>query len=103
MKNILYQFIVGRTHFTVPRGARITLALNEPKIGYYLIKFEHYLQAYITSGNNLLIMYAKLPMKIICDQLPAKSPIELKHKSNASLFDQLFIIHHPYIILTCSN
>ena len=43
MKNILYQFIAGRTHFTMPRGARITLALNEPKIGYYLNKFEHYL------------------------------------------------------------
>ena len=59
MKNIIYQLIAGQAHFTMPRGARMTLALNEPKIGYYLFKFEHYLQAYVRSGNKLLILYAK--------------------------------------------
>ena len=31
MKNNLYQFIEGQTHFGMPRGARMTLAVNEPK------------------------------------------------------------------------
>ena len=31
MKNILQQFIEGHTHFGMPRGARMTLAVNEPK------------------------------------------------------------------------
>ena len=30
-KNILYQFIEGQTHFGMPRGAKVSLALNEPK------------------------------------------------------------------------
>ena len=30
-KNILYQFIEGQTHFGMPRGAKMSLALNEPK------------------------------------------------------------------------
>ena len=30
MKNILYRFIEGQTHFMQPRGAEMTLALNEP-------------------------------------------------------------------------
>ena len=31
MKNILYLFIKGQTHFGVPRGAKMSLVLNEPK------------------------------------------------------------------------
>ena len=29
MKNILYQFIEGQSHFGMPRGARMSLALHE--------------------------------------------------------------------------
>ena len=31
MKNNLYQFSEGQTHFGMPRGATLSLALNEPK------------------------------------------------------------------------
>ena len=31
MKNIPYWFIEGHTHWGVPRGARMSLILNEPK------------------------------------------------------------------------
>jgi hypothetical protein len=30
-KNILHQFIGGQTHLGMPKGAKISLALNEPK------------------------------------------------------------------------
>jgi hypothetical protein len=29
-KNILYQVIEGQTHFGMPRGAKMSLALHEP-------------------------------------------------------------------------
>jgi hypothetical protein len=29
MKNILYQFIEGQSHFGMPRGAKMSLALHE--------------------------------------------------------------------------
>jgi hypothetical protein len=31
MKNILYRFIKGQTDFGMPRGAKMSLALNELK------------------------------------------------------------------------
>jgi hypothetical protein len=31
MKNNLYQFSEGQTHLGMPRGATLSLALNEPK------------------------------------------------------------------------
>ena len=31
MKNILYRFIEGQTHFGMPGGAKVSLALNESK------------------------------------------------------------------------
>ena len=31
MKNILHRFIKGQTHFGMPRGAEVNLALNEQK------------------------------------------------------------------------
>ena len=31
MKNILYWFIEGQTHFSMPRGAKMNIVLNEPK------------------------------------------------------------------------
>jgi len=30
MKNILYGFNEGQTHFDMPRGAKMSLILNEP-------------------------------------------------------------------------
>ena len=30
-KNILYWLIEGQTHFGMPRGAKMSLALSEPK------------------------------------------------------------------------
>ena len=30
-KNILYCFLEGQTHFGMPEGARMSLALNEPE------------------------------------------------------------------------
>ena len=31
MNNILYRFIAAQTHFGMPRGAKMSLALNESK------------------------------------------------------------------------
>jgi hypothetical protein len=31
VKNILYQFIEGQTHVGMPRGAKMSMALAEPK------------------------------------------------------------------------
>jgi hypothetical protein len=33
MRIILYRFIVGQSHFGMPGGAKMNLALNEPKQG----------------------------------------------------------------------
>ena len=42
-------FIEGQTHFGMPRGANMTLAMNElTKIGCSLFKFQHCLQACTT-------------------------------------------------------
>ena len=32
MKKILSQFMEGQTHFGMPRGARLSLTLTEPKL-----------------------------------------------------------------------
>jgi hypothetical protein len=31
MKNILYKFVEGQTHFDMPRGGKIRFSLNGPK------------------------------------------------------------------------
>ena len=61
-KNILYQFIEGQTHFGIARGAEMSLVLNELRYVALHSNSEHYLQACTTSGNKLLILYAKQPM-----------------------------------------
>ena len=38
-------------------------ALNAPEIDCSSFRFKHYLQACTTSGENLLILYAKQPME----------------------------------------
>ena len=40
MRNTLNQFSEGQTHFGMPKGAKMSLALNEAKIGCYSIKFK---------------------------------------------------------------
>ena len=44
MKNILYKSIDGQTHSGMPRGAKMSLALNDPhEISCSSFKFKHYL------------------------------------------------------------
>ena len=63
-KDILYWFIEGQTHIGMPRGAKMNLALNEPKqVTLYttsITTFEHTPQV-----KKILILYAKHQWKII--------------------------------------
>ena len=44
IENILYGFIEGQTHHGIPRGAKISVDLNEShEIGCSSFKFKHYL------------------------------------------------------------
>jgi hypothetical protein len=46
-------FIEDQTHFGMPRGASMTLAINKlTKIGCSLFKIKHYLQARTTCGQK---------------------------------------------------
>ena len=59
MKDILYQFIEGQSHFGKPKSAKISLVLNEDKwIALHSIS-KHCFQACSTSGKKLLILYGK--------------------------------------------
>ena len=63
-KNILHQFIEYQTHFSMPKHAKMSLALNEPQdISYSPCKFKHYLPAYTRSRKGILILYAIQPIK----------------------------------------
>ena len=59
-KNILYRFIEGQTHFGMPRGAKTSLALNDPKIGCSSFKFKHSLRACTASGKFFIQTVCKL-------------------------------------------
>jgi hypothetical protein len=63
----------GQTHFGMPRGAKMSLALNKTKIGCSSFKFKHYLQECTTSGKNLLLLHANNQWEIMEDQLSMKS------------------------------
>ena len=52
-KNILYWFIEGQSHFGLPRGAKISLALNELRYIASSFKVKHNLQACTTSWKNI--------------------------------------------------
>ena len=80
-KNILYRFIEDQTRFGMPRGAKMSLALNET---YYVglhsksnATSEH---ALLVESNHWYSMQNN-HLKIIVDQLPTKSPIELELNS----------------------
>ena len=81
-ENILYWFTESQTQLGMPRGAKMSLAFNEPhEIGCSSLKFKFYLRTCtITSGKNLLILYAKQPMTSVANQLQTKSSIELRGK-----------------------
>ena len=73
MQNILRQVIKGPTHFGMPRGAEVNLALNEPK--------------YVALHSNFSVHHKwKETIHVVCktiygDQLPTRSPVELKSNS----------------------
>jgi hypothetical protein len=53
-KNILYWLIEVQTHVGMPRGAKMSLALNEAiRVASY--KFKHYLQACTTIGKKYIV------------------------------------------------
>ena len=76
-KNALQQFIEDRTHFDMPRGAKMSLALPELKVTLNSISNT-------TSGHppqverNYGYMMQNNQRKIIRDYLPMESPIELR-------------------------
>ena len=60
--NILYQFLDLQTHFGMPRGAKMSKALNElNKIALHS-KSNTTSEHATTSEKDLLIVYAKQPM-----------------------------------------
>jgi hypothetical protein len=69
-----HQFIKGQTHFGMPRVAKMSLALTEPKSIDLSSKVKHYLQGCTTSVQKLLILYAKQPMKNHKAPTPDKKP-----------------------------
>jgi hypothetical protein len=80
-KDILYWFIQNQTHFGMPRGAKLTLALNK----LYRLLFIQ-IQTLPPSMQSLLKksidFICKTPNKnSIGDQLLTKRPIELKDNS----------------------
>ncbi len=62
MKNILSRFIEGQTHFGMPRGAKLSLTLNEPKLVALGSTSNTNSKHAPQSGSNLLTWYAKQPM-----------------------------------------
>jgi hypothetical protein len=79
----------------MPRGAQMGSTLNEPKEDAPHSNIRHYLWACSTSGKEVLILDAKQPMKIVGNQLPMESLIELKESlitNNANIRTQ---IHRP--------
>jgi hypothetical protein len=79
-KNILYQFIEYQTHFTMPRRAKLSLALNEPQdISYSSCKFKHYLPAYTRTRKELLKLHAIQSMENHRGPAPdGKFPLSLR-------------------------
>ena len=71
-------FNEGQTRFDMPRGAKMSLAPNEPKSSSFI--FKHYLQA-CTSRKEILILYAKQPM----GTHRGLTPYEKKHRIIALL------------------
>ena len=48
------QISEGQTHCGMPKGAKISLALNEPEIGCYY-QIQNYLQVCTTRGKKFLV------------------------------------------------
>ena len=74
-KNILFQSIEGQVHFSMPRGDKMSLVLNQLKYialhSHSNIASKHAAQA----ERNYSIQVNQC--KIIRDQIPTESPIEL--------------------------
>ena len=90
LKNILYWFIMGETHFGMPRGAERSLALNEPRqITLHSIQntiSRHAPQVKINywccmQATNWKSYENKSQWKV-----PTKNPIELKAYSDCGDF-----------------
>ena len=69
MKNILYWFIEGQTYFDMPRGAKMILTLNEPKV----------VALHSDSNTDPPSMHQKLVELFLI--LYAKQPMEYQRKS----------------------
>ena len=90
MKDILYQFIEGQTHFGTPKGFQMSFgsSMNQNRLLFF--KCMHSLQACTASGKELLFFYTPQPMENHRVPTPNENPIELKVDSNSwnlKLFD----------------
>jgi hypothetical protein len=60
VKNILYQSIVCQTHFGMPRRAKLSLVLNEPKLVFLHSNSNTYMHH---KQREIIDTYAKQPME----------------------------------------
>ena len=82
-KNILNRFIEGQTHFGMPSGAKMILILNEPhKIGCSSFNSTTTSRHATQVERNYWYCIQNNQWKIIDDQLPTRSTVELKDNSN---------------------
>ena len=77
-KNILYRFIEGQTHFGMPRGDKMSLALNKAKhVACHSNSFSTSKYAPRVERNYWYCIQNN-QWKIIEDKLPMSIPVELK-------------------------
>jgi hypothetical protein len=82
----------------MPRGAKMSLALNEPEMGCSLLKFKDHLRTCTTTSETkqkLLISYANNQWKIIGDQLnfPRKvSYVRISYAVTIRLFAAIVVL-----------
>ena len=86
MRNILCQFIESQSHFGMLRGAKNGFGSQWTKISCSPFKFKQYnLQACtITNGKKSLLFVWRTTNGGSEDELPSRSPIELRDNTNAS-------------------
>ena len=84
MKNVLYQFIEGQTHFGMSRDATLSLAsMNRDRLPF--IQIKHCLQHAPQVLRHYSYCMQNNQWEIRGDQLPTKSPIELRENANGGV------------------
>ena len=84
-KNILYWIIKSSTYFGMVRGAKMSLALNEPN-RLFFIQFQTLPSGMHPKWKEITEFISKTAKEKSEDELPTEGPIELKDNSNCQQF-----------------